>query len=87
MLPLRSESVSSVYFKKISTDEFQVEVFWVMTPCSGNVDLWNMVSCHNTTRRHNPEDLDLKNHRRENFKTRTIDEAYKKYFTLCFVCL
>jgi len=27
------------------------------------------VSCHNTTRRHNSEDFDLKHHRRESFKT------------------
>jgi hypothetical protein len=30
-----------------------------------------MVAYHNTTRRHNPEELDLKHHRRENLKTRT----------------
>jgi hypothetical protein len=29
------------------------------------------VSYHNTTRRHNPEDLDLSLHRRENLKIRT----------------
>jgi hypothetical protein len=29
-----------------------------------------LVSYHNTTRRHNPEDLDLNLHRRENFKYR-----------------
>jgi hypothetical protein len=28
------------------------------------------VSYHNTTRRHNPEDIDLKLHRREDLKTR-----------------
>jgi hypothetical protein len=28
------------------------------------------VSCHNTARRHNPEDLDMKHHRRETLKTR-----------------
>jgi hypothetical protein len=28
-----------------------------------------LVSYHNTTRRHNPEDLDLKHHRRESLKT------------------
>jgi hypothetical protein len=29
-----------------------------------------LVSYHNTTRRHNPGDLDLKHNRRENLKTR-----------------
>jgi hypothetical protein len=29
-----------------------------------------LVSYHNTTRRHSPEDLDLKLHRRENLKSR-----------------
>jgi len=28
------------------------------------------VSCHKTTRRHNAEDLDLKHHHHESFKTR-----------------
>jgi len=31
-----------------------------------------MVSYHNTTRRHNPDDLDLNLHRRENLKSRII---------------
>jgi hypothetical protein len=30
-----------------------------------------LVSCHNTTRRHNPEQLDLEHHRRESLKTCT----------------
>jgi hypothetical protein len=29
-----------------------------------------LVSYHNTTRRHNPEDLDLKHHRRDNLTSR-----------------
>jgi len=29
-----------------------------------------LVSYHNTTRRHNPEELDLNLHRRENLKSR-----------------
>jgi len=32
-----------------------------------------LVSQHNTTRRHNPEDLDLNLHRCENLKFRVID--------------
>jgi hypothetical protein len=47
-----------------------------------------LVSYHNTTRFHNPEDLDLKNHHRENLKTRKlrflvpigIDRWFKYYF-------
>jgi hypothetical protein len=31
-----------------------------------------LISYHNTTRGHNPGDLDLKHHRRENLKTRTV---------------
>jgi hypothetical protein len=31
-----------------------------------------LVSCHNTTQHHNPEELDLKYHRRESLKTRYI---------------
>jgi hypothetical protein len=39
---------------------FQVEVFWVVTPCSVVVGFRRFRGpCHNTTRRHNPEDLDL----------------------------
>jgi hypothetical protein len=29
-----------------------------------------LLSYHNTTQRHNPEDFDLKHHRRESFRTR-----------------
>jgi len=51
---------------------FQVEVFWVVTPCSEMVgyqrftlkmeSVWDSETSvsYNTTRRHNPEDLDLK---------------------------
>jgi hypothetical protein len=31
-----------------------------------------LASYRNTTRRHNPEDLDLKHHRRESLKIRTV---------------
>jgi len=31
-----------------------------------------LVSYHNTTLSHNPEDLDLKHHRRESLKTRIV---------------
>jgi hypothetical protein len=42
----------------------------------------NLVSCHITTRRNNPEDLDL-NLRRENVKSRTrIENILMK--TICF---
>jgi hypothetical protein len=59
----------------------QVEVFWILTPCSGVVGYqrfysalemeaaWSpetLVSCHNATRRHSPEDVDLNLQRREN---------------------
>jgi hypothetical protein len=34
-----------------------------------------LVSYHNTTRRQNSEDLDLKHHRRERFKTRILKDS------------
>jgi len=53
-----------------NTTPFQVEVFWVMTPCSVVVKVARpfeaLVTYHNTTRPHNPEDLDLNLHRGEN---------------------
>jgi len=33
-----------------------------------------LVSYHNTTRRHNPDDVDLDHHRRENLTTRMKEE-------------
>jgi hypothetical protein len=39
-----------------------------------------LVSYHNTTRRHNPEDLDLNLHRRENLKSRIINTDQKLRF-------
>jgi hypothetical protein len=38
------------------------------------------VSHQNTTRRPNPDDLDLKNHRRESLKTRKFDLDFKLIF-------
>jgi hypothetical protein len=35
----------------------------------GSMDSETLVSYHNTTRHHNPEDLDFKHHRRENLRT------------------
>jgi hypothetical protein len=57
---------------------FQVQVFWVVTPCSvveGNQEHHPedggsiVASYHKTTRRQNPENLDLKRHLRDSFKT------------------
>jgi hypothetical protein len=44
-----------------------------------------LVSYHNTTRQHNPEDLDLKYYRRESFKIRMADiESIKEFvFSSC----
>jgi len=57
---IKSESV--VF---INTDVFYVVVLWVVMPC--NV----MVSYHNITWHHNPGDLDVKHHRRENLENLT----------------
>jgi len=54
-------------FEALTAVMFQVEVFWLMTPCSvvGEEKMgtaWTsetLVSYHKTTRRHNQEDLDL----------------------------
>jgi hypothetical protein len=40
-----------------------------------------LVSYHNTTQRHNPQDLDLKHHGRENLKTRIFTS-----FTFTMLC-
>jgi hypothetical protein len=63
----------------------QFEVFGVVTPCNVVVEYQRFngsccfhlhpenktsASYHNTTRRHNPEELDLNFHRRENLKSR-----------------
>jgi len=52
-----------------------VEVFWVVTLCSvvdgSGMDLWNAGTYHNTTQRHNSEDLDSKYHSCASVKTHT----------------
>jgi hypothetical protein len=55
-------------FEAFTTVMIEVEVFWVGTPCC--VVLCCVVLCcvvvgyyQNTTRRHNPEDLDSNQHR------------------------
>jgi hypothetical protein len=79
---------------------FEVEVFWVVTPRSvvagyqcfrtpgclnfhpkdrGIMYLWNVgISYHNTTRRHNPEDIDMKHHRHESLKISWATVRYLK---------
>jgi hypothetical protein len=69
-------------YEKVHGD--RVEVFWVVTLCIVVVGYecfifrvkmkaarrsYTLVCYQNTTRRHNPEDLDLKHHRREGLKT------------------
>jgi hypothetical protein len=51
----RMEDIFGVF----TTMKIQVEDFWVVTPCSDVT----LVSYYNITRRHNPEDLDMKNRR------------------------
>jgi hypothetical protein len=57
---------------------FQVAVVWILTApifrvkMEATLSSGTLVSCRNTTRRHNPEDLDLHLHRRENLKSRKL---------------
>jgi len=56
----------NVRFEVFMAMKIQVGVFWVVTPCSDVVGQWRqhgplqtLVSYHNTTRHHNPEDHNL----------------------------
>jgi hypothetical protein len=44
-----------------------------------------MVSYHSTTQHHNPEELDLKHHRRQSLKTRFY--MFKQFTTISALCL
>jgi hypothetical protein len=54
--------------------EVHVVVFWVMTRHSLKMEAAmpseTLVSCHITTRRHNPEELDMNRYCRENLRSR-----------------
>jgi len=78
--------------------KFQVDVFWVVMSCSVAVGYQRfgglcclhlqgeetLVSYRNTARRHNPEDLDLNLHRRENLKSLIW---YRKITSEIFKCV
>jgi hypothetical protein len=65
---------------KLNFTNFQVEVFRVVTPCSVVVrykrfkrPMLKSASCHNTTRLHDPQGLDLKHRHRESIKIHFTD--------------
>jgi len=61
-------SISTAKYESQKIDSTHDEVFWVAQPCSVvHAASETSVSYHNTTRRHDPEDLDLYLQRRENF--------------------
>jgi hypothetical protein len=67
---------------------FQVDVFRVVMLCSvvvGHQRFGGTCSLHlHSTRHHNPEDLDLKYHRRESLKTRIIQTDLCHSFMLIY---
>jgi hypothetical protein len=61
----------------------KMAVFWVVEPCSliamalmmeAARTSETMVNFYKTTRRYNPEDSHLRTHRRENLKSKPIDD-------------
>jgi hypothetical protein len=78
--PILSQSnpfrISASYFSKIQFN-IQVQVCWVVTPFTSKM----LVSCHNTSRHHSSEDLDLNLHCRENLKFRIL--IYSSHLRIC----
>jgi len=70
-----STNSSTTEFDIFTAMKIQVDVFWIVTPCNDVVGYrrFGRTSCHNTARRHNPEDLDLNLHRREDLTHRVSD--------------